>query len=152
MSTKNEIFDYVMNSPENTNAAVLKSMLDDLEGGGTMEDFIITYTVNLSRSDEYIYFGTMDKEWNDIAEAYLGGKRVIFKLLFPNVGTEYSYNLSVTSDAFVNGELSALCFTSFIYPLNGDNEGAITVTIYEDYCQVRNSVIPFAKEWEDIHN
>lgn len=31
MSTKKEVFDYIMNSPENTNPAVLKSVLDDLK-------------------------------------------------------------------------------------------------------------------------
>lgn len=34
MSTKNEIFEYVMNSPEDTNAAVLTSLLNGLETGG----------------------------------------------------------------------------------------------------------------------
>lgn len=31
MSTKDEIFDYVMNSPENTNPSVLRSQLNSLE-------------------------------------------------------------------------------------------------------------------------
>lgn len=31
MATKKEVFDYVMNSPENTNPSVLKSVLDDLK-------------------------------------------------------------------------------------------------------------------------
>lgn len=35
MSTKEEIFEYVMKSPENTNPAVLKSMLDGIEGGSS---------------------------------------------------------------------------------------------------------------------
>lgn len=35
MSTKEEIFNYVMHSPENTNASVLGSLLNGLEGGGT---------------------------------------------------------------------------------------------------------------------
>lgn len=34
MSTKEEIFNYVMNSPENTNPAVLGSLLNGVEGGG----------------------------------------------------------------------------------------------------------------------
>lgn len=33
MSTKEEIFNYVMNTPGNTNPAVLKSLLDGMEGG-----------------------------------------------------------------------------------------------------------------------
>ena len=34
MSTKEEVFKYVMNSPENTNPAVLGSLLNGIEGGG----------------------------------------------------------------------------------------------------------------------
>lgn len=34
MSNTDEIFDYVMNSPENTNPAVLRGMLNNIGGGG----------------------------------------------------------------------------------------------------------------------
>ena len=34
MPNANEIFDYVMNSPEDTNPAVLRGMLNSIEGGG----------------------------------------------------------------------------------------------------------------------
>lgn len=46
MSTKDEVFNYVMHSPENTNPAVLGSMLNGLESesGGGIEYFDITYT------------------------------------------------------------------------------------------------------------
>lgn len=46
MSSKDEIFDYVMSTPENTNPAVLKNMLDDLpsEGGGWTEVEILHAT------------------------------------------------------------------------------------------------------------
>lgn len=39
--TKDEIIDYVLNSPENTNPNVLKGMLDQLDSGGGNEDFSI---------------------------------------------------------------------------------------------------------------
>jgi len=35
MSTKDEIFDYVMNSPEDTNPAILRSLLNGVEEGGS---------------------------------------------------------------------------------------------------------------------
>ena len=39
--TKNEIFNYVMNDPSDTNPAVLRSMLDNIsEGGGENMSFI----------------------------------------------------------------------------------------------------------------
>lgn len=37
MSTKEEVFKYVMNSPENTNPAVLGSLLNGIEGGGGVD-------------------------------------------------------------------------------------------------------------------
>lgn len=36
MSDKDEIFDYVMNNPENTNPAILRGMLNDLGGGSVI--------------------------------------------------------------------------------------------------------------------
>lgn len=59
MSTKDEVFDYVMDSPQDTNPSVLRSLLNGIEEGGTMEDFIITFTVN--DESEYNYLGSMDK-------------------------------------------------------------------------------------------
>jgi len=54
MPNTDEIFDYVMNSPENTNPAVLRGMLNSIEGGGgglpsyTNEDIGKTLTLTAS--------------------------------------------------------------------------------------------------------
>ena len=54
-----DILNYVMNTPGNTNPNVLKSMLDDLEGKDNR--FIITITPTA-----FDYSGTMDKTSNEI--------------------------------------------------------------------------------------
>ena len=68
-----EILDYVMNTPGNTNYAVLKSMLNELEnsgGGGTVKPFIIEYN-----------FSYTDKTFDEIKEAFLSGKVCMFHWL-----------------------------------------------------------------------
>lgn len=80
---------------------------------------------------------------------------MLFRLLFPAkwVGAgEWAYNLPVTSDVFLDEELYALCFTSFIYPLDGDYEGTVTVSISEDSYQVDKRTIPYDKAWQDVVN
>lgn len=41
--SKEDVFNYVMNSPENTNPAVLKSLLNGVGGGGSSEVFAIDF-------------------------------------------------------------------------------------------------------------
>ena len=64
--TKEEIFDYVMESPENTNPAVLRSMLNELDGGFGGGVLNITDTE-----------GTLDKTFGEIQEAFESGTPVI---------------------------------------------------------------------------
>lgn len=58
MPNANEIFNYVMNSPENTNPAVLRGMLNSIEGGGGG-----ALVVHVDRN------GTLDKTWREIRDA-----------------------------------------------------------------------------------
>lgn len=74
MSTKDEIFDYVMHSPENTNPAVLGSMLNSLEEGGGIEYFDVTYTCEEENDDP-----TIDKTIAQIQNAIEEGKILRFK-------------------------------------------------------------------------
>ena len=76
MSTKEEIFNYVMHSPENTNPAVLGSMLNSLEeGGGGIEYFDITYTCEEGGEP------SIDKTHAQILSAYNSGK--VVRLIIP---------------------------------------------------------------------
>ena len=71
MSTKDEVFDYVMNSPEDTNPSVLRSLLDNLEAP-MQEKFIITITYDSLTSN---YVG--DKTLDEVIAAYNSGKNII---------------------------------------------------------------------------
>lgn len=72
MSSKDEIFDYVMHSPENTNPAVLRSLLDGIEGG--TEYFDVTYTQATSEDTP-----TVNKTFTEIKSAYETGKIIRLK-------------------------------------------------------------------------
>lgn len=71
MSTKDDVFNYVMNSPENTNPAVLRSLLDNLEAP-MQEKFIITITYDSLTSN---FVG--DKTLDEVIAAYNSGKNII---------------------------------------------------------------------------
>lgn len=49
--TKNEIIQYVINTPENSNPNVLRSMLDELSAGGDSDFSIANVTIN-GQADE----------------------------------------------------------------------------------------------------
>ena len=66
MPNTDEIFDYVMNSPENTNPAILKSMLNNVEDKSSGP--LIVHINGTSSGDEYIY--TVDKTAREILASF----------------------------------------------------------------------------------
>lgn len=58
---KNDILDYVTETPGNTNRAVLGSMLDSFAGGGGSDTLVVE--MNLET-------GSLDKTWNEINNAF----------------------------------------------------------------------------------
>lgn len=130
MSTKDDVFDYVMNSPEDTNPAVLRSLLNGIEEGGSggVEDFILTFTI--TDYDENLgYSGTLDKTWDEIKVAYTTGKNVILRAVQDDY---YMVDLKPTGDVYTHGELFSICFTSHIYPLFGDYEAVLYGVLHLD--------------------
>ena len=83
MPNADEIFNYVMNSPENTNPAVLRSMLNSIEEGGGGGVLVVTLGVN-----------ALDKTWQEIHDAMLIGGAVISSPIISgvNIITAASYN------------------------------------------------------------
>ena len=74
--SKEQVMDYVMNSPANTNPNVLSGMLDsiaDAGGGGTLL-FVVNGTPNIA--DLTV---TTDKTYEEIRAAYDSGALVIMK-------------------------------------------------------------------------
>jgi len=133
MSTKDEIFDYVMNSPEDTNPAVLRSLLNGIEEGGSggMEYFDITYTCEEGGEP------SIDKTHAQILSAYNSGK--VVRLIIP-AGTQIewessaSYNtlkmnlcgLSMYDNDESDAEFSFFCVSNGFV---GDNLYNVYVTI-----------------------
>lgn len=74
---KNDILDYVMNTPGNTNRAVLSGMLDSMSGSGGDEMLVVSITVTPAGA-------TLDKTYIEIDEAYKSGKMIFGKFIFGN--------------------------------------------------------------------
>lgn len=74
MSDKDEIFEYVMNNPENTNPAILRGMLDNLSGGASDEPFILHGTLTSETG------GTIEETPESLAAAITARKRIILSL------------------------------------------------------------------------
>lgn len=73
---KNDIIEYAMNTPHNTNRAVLSSMLNQLtEGGGGGGSFIIgvDHTEGTFPNANTIF----DKTWKEVNDALARGERVV---------------------------------------------------------------------------
>ena len=67
---KDKILDYVMNSPQNTNRAVLEGMLEGM-GGGDNEPFVVTFS-----QPEFGGAVIADKTYAEISEAFLQHKAI----------------------------------------------------------------------------
>lgn len=106
MSNKDEIFEYVMNNPENTNPAILRGMLNDLNNGGSGG----VLAVRISGKDQKV----MDKTWQEIADSdfavcyttpALGGKYFMYITRATAFESDYEVTVAVwdgSSDAFVS--------------------------------------------------
>lgn len=73
MSTIDEVFGYVMNSPENTNPSVLRSLLNNIEEKD--ENFLIEIELDGTEDLEYPTV-TCDKTEEEITDAFENGKKV----------------------------------------------------------------------------
>lgn len=131
MSTKDEIFDYVMHSPENTNPAVLGSMLNGLEseGGGGIEYFDITYTCEEGGEP------SIDKTSTQILSAYNSGK--VVRLIVPagnQVETDviyYTLKMNLCGLSMYDNDENYVEFSFFCVSngLLGDNMYSVTADI-----------------------
>ena len=66
MPNTEDIFNYVMDTPDNTNPNVLRSLLNGLEGGSGGGTFITN--VDVTSEGNYTYY-TLDKTWQEIYDA-----------------------------------------------------------------------------------
>ena len=68
---KQDIIDYIMDSPENTNPAILNQMIDEVSGGGSNNIFIIKITKN--DNDKQV----SNKTWAEIIDA-LNQEKIVY--------------------------------------------------------------------------
>lgn len=85
---KDKILDYVMNSPENTNRAVLSSMLDSMSSGGGNDESIFIIKGLYSGNT----ISNPSKTFEEMLEAYNSGKLLVFRYL--NIPEEYGNQAS----------------------------------------------------------
>lgn len=93
--TKQEILDYVMKTPQNTNRAVLSGMLDEIgEGGGSDSGLIVVNMVVGTARDTYgnAVITPDKKEYTLQCEtSSLGGKHIWKDAIFLKDGYEASF-------------------------------------------------------------
>ena len=90
----NDVFNYVMDTPDNTNPNVLRSMLNSLEGGGSGGG-----TLKVTITSEEVSDGTkftMDKTWQEIANAFNSGNMPYF-ILTDDGGVKIGYAENIYS-------------------------------------------------------
>lgn len=103
MSTKEEVFKYVMNSPENTNPAVLGSLLNGIEGGGGADLPTIEVTGTYYDPNHMIYPST-SLTHKDMVDAFDAGK---------------TCRIYAQNDNVINGSL--MLTPCRVVPASGDN-------------------------------
>lgn len=86
MSTKDDVFNYVMNSPEDTNPAVLRSLLNGIEEGGTEEPFYIHFWSDPDSGEE-----GMIETAQEILDAYNAKKTLLLNFDYQGTMGESGY-------------------------------------------------------------
>ena len=112
---KNDIIEYVMNTPHNTNRAVLKGMLEDISGDGG--------TSMIVRMDSE---GVADKTWQEVYDALTNGTSV--------------YTLSLITDTETGMEVVTHALILMAAGGNG-NYGASIMSISRDGSSVQTGFL-----------
>ena len=88
---KDTILDYVIETPGNTNRAVLGSMLDSMGGGGSSSNVFVADVIATNTNGTYSC--TSDVSYSDIVDAYNAGKAIIVRgTINPNDGRPEAFN------------------------------------------------------------
>lgn len=134
--TKEDVLNYVMNTPENTNRRVLEDMIDELINSSSGGSDIFYATIEYTDTDSIEF--TCDKTFDELKAAYEAGKLVFVKLVCVNNGKRLleesspisaDFNLpgdeiirfSVTQPAHVSPGEFVSQFAFCIYPDPADN-------------------------------
>lgn len=132
---ENEILDYVMETPGNTNPAILKQMLDANSGGGGGGAAVFEYLSTDFDTDEYSFVSsTFDID--DIEEAFFSGKPVMIK--FP--ATDYTGEAMTILESYGKLTEGSVGSPNVIFAQNGngisfsriDENGKVCFSVYID--------------------
>lgn len=104
---KEDIIDYVMKTPENTNPNILRSLLDSEANNNK---YIVTLTPT-----SLDYSGTMDKTVAEINAAYEAGQQIVFRV-YTGDGT---YNEADCTIRYKNGDNTYPSFNAYL--VDGNN-------------------------------
>ena len=79
---KEQVMDYVMNSPENTNPAILGNMLDSMDGGSKVSDIFVVSGEATSPGTQQnpTILSNVSHTREEIYQAFIDGKMIFFNI------------------------------------------------------------------------
>jgi hypothetical protein len=119
--TKQNIIDYVMNTPENTNRAVLSSMLDSVSGGGT-EPLILEWDSETS---------TTNKTWQEVYNALASGVPCYERSISSETAVSESV-ANVQLRPIIKAAVTESTYSIYVLCLFGDNDSVVAVQYSTD--------------------
>ena len=138
---KNDIIDYVTETPGNTNRAILGSMLDSFAssggGGGSASNFVVTFN-----GDRQSGSWTSDKTFADVKSAYDNGQNIVGKY------TKGVITFYMPLMAYVNNETDEYSFFSFALVQPNSSAGEITGLINHQF--MLSSADTVMDLWADV--
>ena len=131
---KNDILNYVTETPGNTNRAVLSGMLDSMSGGGESEMFMVTITPDSHIGS--VTSGTMDKTYDEIVEANESGKFIFAFIRIGNGGGPDARMIPLAYDGY-----SAFRGSSTVYYYGASEVYELEIRISSSSCNVTGRAI-----------
>lgn len=132
--TKEEILEYVMNTPENTNRLVLNDMLNELinSSGGSSDYFDLQINLLHDETKSSGYDFECDKTYAEIAAAFEAGKKLRPMMVERDEDENYYTQPLTYTISSQNGEVLRLQFYTSAYVAGGDGVGMYDFMMYED--------------------
>ena len=120
---KNDIIEYVMNTPHNTNKAVLSGMLNQLtEGGGSSDFSTANMTVTITQGEAYI---TVPAAFpgDEVEDGYATARQIMKSGVYPVI--LYEGRCLATTYPFIEDKMAVVAVTGNAEARSG---GAFIIT------------------------
>ena len=126
-----EVINYVMETPGNTNPNVLRGMLQNSSGGGNAA-FYVTFSGSTSEST-----AACDKTFAEVKEAYDAGKVIITRYVDPESSPEQPFMISdKTWYHYEGSELAGITMESVTYESHTEMRYKVVCYLSEDMIDV----------------